>query len=236
MSPEVVAICLTADRQELTERAVRCFEMQTYSDAWMLVYDTGRVPFSWTGSRGHRVLVMHHEGGRGATIGELRNLANQAARRPEKSQIFLHWDSDDWYHPEHVEHLVAALQQEREPRLGAVGYNQACFWRRSDSTAWRYTHASVAYAIGASLCYWASCWDQHRFESTSAGEDTRWLRSVRSQGLRGFDAYRNEPLMIAELHGGNTSSHRALEKTPLPEEFQRVPEWDERVKRILETA
>jgi hypothetical protein len=234
---DVIAISLTADRQELTERAVQCFERQSYRDAFLLVYDTGRVPFEYSCGSDRRVIIMRQgvPEMRQETVGELRNFANAAVRGTwGSSKIFLHWDSDDWYHPQHIATLVKELQ--RRPGVGAVGYREACFWDSAQHQAWRYTHSSEAYCIGASLCYWASCWEQRRFDSVNSGEDTRWLRGVRSVGLSGFDSGSGDPLIVAQLHSGNTSSHQAFSKRHDPKDtsWQRAAELDARVQQLLE--
>ncbi len=232
-----VAICLTADRQELTERAVRCFRKQTYP-ARMLIYDTGREPFKLPAGENGNIRLVRNAERNGAKIGELRNDANYLARTSE-SQIYLHWDSDDWYDPEHIETLTVALQQRRGLAFGCVGYREALFYQRETREAWKYTHPSESYVIGASMCYWASCWDQRPFEATAnnTGEDLRWIRHIKTLGREGYVWPTLRPLMVVELHGGNTSSHLAFKHagTPHDENWKRATDWDETARTRMES-
>ncbi|MGH7485756.1 MAG: hypothetical protein ACREMY_09170, partial [bacterium] len=78
MTP-VVAVCLTADRQELTERAVRCSRRDLYDNARMLVYDTGKEAFLFDEQAfAEQAITVFRplDLPTTATIGQLRNEAN----------------------------------------------------------------------------------------------------------------------------------------------------------------
>ena len=233
---QVTAICLTADRQAYTERAIRCFLRQTYRSARLLVYDSGRVPFvvptaadASCACLRARAWVSHEDGG--ATIGQLRNAANAIAY--SQGGIFLHWDSDDWHSPVRIERQVEQLLKNRH--LGAVGYREALFYNRAQRDAWIYRNEVEKYCIGASLCYWSSCWERQPFEHTNKGEDSRWLRGVASQGFTGFE-WGFDPLLIAELHAGNTSSHEAFAQPNGGNVFVRAKAWDQAVRVLMEES
>jgi len=125
--PLVCCVCLTADRQELTERAVRCFEAQTYQKKWLLIYDTGREELTLDGigatlqDAARRVSIVREAGGR--SIGALRNAANALVMHCD---IIAHFDSDDHSHPNRITEQVALL---KASGADAVGYHEMLFWR-----------------------------------------------------------------------------------------------------------
>ena len=227
--PHVTAVMLTtADRAGMAARAVRCFESQTYPEKDLLVFPTDHL--------------------RGTTTGELRNLANAQAR----GDIIVHWDDDDWSHPQRIEEqvacmrwagaaarlwclAVAAMLQSRG--ADAVGYREMLFWdTRGPGEAWLYSNRDPAYCICASLCYWRAAWERHPFVARMIGEagnatesDPRsWLVELRTLGVTSLA----EPRMIATIHGHNTSDSYSPDRMR-SREWRRVPEWDDYCSGIL---
>ena len=187
--PSVCAIMLaTPGREAMRKQAQRAFEAQTYSNASIL-----------TVASGHR-----------STVGELRNYANALT----KAEIIVHWDDDDWSHPNRIGEQVTLL---RASGADCVGYNEMLFWRgvepgavcscgchhdpthawaasectRCDKSgmqitgeAWLYRNENPAYALGTSLCYWRRAWQAIPFPAIDHGEDTEWLSRVFPEGHR----------------------------------------------------
>lgn len=232
--PTVACVMLANGRQEMVNRAVRCFNGQTYDNRYLLTWE----------NRGEK------------SIGELRNMANTAAGcGVNEADIICHWDSDDWSHPNRIAEQVALLQSSGAE---CVGYNEMLFWvgadqahfvgctpagvscacgeryARSggwcpkchaappDAEAWLYRAAVPNYAIGTSMCYWRSAWDKYPFPDRSEGcDDLDWFNrrvKIASDSSVGFIEVR----MIASIHGGNTCA----KIDPKAREWQRVPEWD----------
>lgn len=236
--PLVGCILLTADRIEMTARAVRCFEAQTYKKKALFILDTGSIPVPLT-RRQTGIYLPHVK----ESIGELRNRANDMAVSYIKPDLFAHWDSDDWSHPQRLAEQVALI--ESDPTLDAVGYSDMLFWDqtkcmievdpskrgpdgegalgtvKSVGEAWLYTSTS-SYLLGTSLLYRRAAWERKPFEHVSQGEDRRWLAGVRTKGVRSTNTELYNPRMIASIHGSNTSSRI----DPASENFKRVPEWD----------
>jgi hypothetical protein len=132
---------LANGRPEMVARAVKSFLAQSFHGARLLVFETGPVPIvrdpswsvDWATNYGHV-----------ASIGALRNAANTCVG----ADILLHWDSDDWSHPNRIAEQVALLQSGRpicgcrvglkitgrcphgnEVGAECVGYNEMLFWR-----------------------------------------------------------------------------------------------------------
>ena len=146
---------LTADRPEYARRAVAAFTAQTYPLKRLIIWETTVDPncgfgrshgYVWDGTDGmgcawisvyHRCLTLSESiigsSGRviyrakdvpGAPIGTLRNLANERSN----TDILIHWDDDDYSHPNRIAEQVALLQSSG---ADVVGYREMLFWRES---------------------------------------------------------------------------------------------------------
>ena len=265
---------LANGREAMVRRAVRAWLSQSYPEShrMLLILDTGSQSLVTAAdaeaNAGRGLVHVPRYSLNGQTIGALRNDAN----RRTNAEIILHWDSDDWSHPNRIAEQVARLEASGKE---AVGYRDMLFWNTTmvnnpahmstealqsgaiaeiKQEAWLYTNRVPTYCLGTSLCYWRKTWLERPFENTSAGEDTIWLREVKSEGAsscptgemkRNFDAITaklhpdafplpehlrlREPRMIASIHGGNT--YAKIE--PRAEEWRRVPEWDDHCREIM---
>jgi Glycosyl transferase family 2 len=251
-SPSVCAVMLTKDRPEMARRAVECFQMQTYTEKRLLIYNCntpieyGHVPgvVELPAIPGDLIEVLH--GQTSETIGQLRNNANAHADYP----ILIHWDDDDWSHPRRIEEQVALLQSSG---ADTVGYRQLLFWRGPSGPhdvgpmertmpavpgeAWLYTNHDRKYACGTSLCYWRRTWEAHPFPALptakgGSGEDTVWLRELNCVGISAnpIDGhppmhFNEQPRMIARIHPGNTQYYGA-DLLRDSSSWKRFPEFD----------
>lgn len=216
---------LTRDRPAMARQAVACFRAQTYPAKRLLVVDSGRELYPGIEDESSGVCWEPcHEG---FTIGELRNTAvNFLTEFP----IIVHWDDDDWSHPNRIAEQVALLQWSG---ADVVGYREMLFARQvfspitdapTDSEAWLYNNPNPGYALGTSLCYWRETWERKPFEATSRGEDLKFCLGLKVAGVPsiGTDGV---PRMIARIHSANTSTAYTSRKMVAPE-WRRVPEWD----------
>lgn len=254
-NPTVCAVMLTKDRPAMARRAVECFDAQTYPEKRLLVVNTGECPL-FKESPGVEYVEPCFIGADALSIGELRNLGTRYASdnytpswtRPE---IFIHWDDDDWSHPNRITEQVALLQASG---ADAVGYNELLFWRTrimiddrampdSYGEAWLYTNRNQYYAVGTSLCYWRKTWERKPFADLPRpeewkGEDKRWIDGLNVTTDSGMGpaprTYREPPRLIARIHSGNTMAYDIegqMEKGS--QEWRRVPEWDAYCKGVF---
>ncbi len=230
MTPRVCAICLTSDRQEYTDRVVKCFLSQTYTNSELLIFDTGADPYDLprlSSADSKRIMVAEMLLHRGDTIGDLRNSACHLARFTD---ILMTWDSDDWSAPTRIEHQVNQLVS---GQYQIVGFNQMLFNRSGE--AWQFENWHPDGLLGTSLAYWRSVWRERPFKSTSAGEEHGFLIGRRKYGEPAFiqvAAGKSQPLMIGEIHAGNTSDgYRNIET--LGTHWKREPGWDQAVKDLI---
>ncbi len=131
----VCAILLTADRPELTRKAVACFKMQTASceragiKPRLLILDTSECAPDELLDKDANVLHVYRKYPF-PTVGQLRNVAIATARDEwspgEGPDILIHWDSDDHSHPSRISEQVALLQSSG---ADCVGFSDLLFWR-----------------------------------------------------------------------------------------------------------
>lgn len=238
--PIVCAVCLTADRPEMTRQAVECFRSQTYVHKRLLVLDSGitKIGFDLTDPmRGEWYLQCPESLGVRLTIGGLRNAANDVQVFGGKSDIICHFDSDDWSHPNRITEQVELLQSSG---ADCVGYNEMLFWREIPRSvmlrkgeAWLYRNNNQAWALGTSLMYWRKAWEKHPFPAISHGEDTEWLKGVKCLSVKSF-LDDTSPRMVARIHSGNAGNN-AYNRADMKEHsmrtlnqrtWERVPGWD----------
>jgi glycosyltransferase involved in cell wall biosynthesis len=257
MNPTVCAILLTADRPEMTKRTIRCFVAQTYKNKRLLIYDSSKRVSENYSYGFNDMSVLHHLVPPGRTIGALRNEANNAACEldvPYKPDIIVHFDSDDWSHPNRINEQVALLQASG---ADCVGYNEMLFWRicprcrgfddycadvapcetchMKGGEAWLYSLPRSNYALGTSLAYKRSLWERKPFEDTSSGEDLRFITGVNIVSVSSLHQD-GEPRMVASIHGGNTHC-KISDQSNEPEhlrQWHRRSDWDCKLRAIMQ--
>lgn len=249
VNPTVCAVMLTANRPEMAKRAVECFRAQTYVNKRMVILDArdndSHPADGWGTSDDGREITLFSAPRLGLrkelTIGQLRQVVNLGAQRID-AKIIIHWDDDDYSHPNRIAEQVAFLQQ---TGADAVGYSQMLFWRENTAPhhlaeepdtwtgdqAWLYTQNRPGYCLGTSFCYWREAWERRPFEHTSQGEDIAWLNGVKSMSQSSVSFYKLDPLMVARIHAGNTSTaYREMNRV----EWERAPGWDSYCRSVME--
>ena len=236
-APTVAAVMLANGRPEMVSRAIKSFLAQTYENKRLLIWDSspGLTCCDQLDHNG----VVHVPAMDGGSIGCLRNEANSFWT---EYPIIVHWDSDDWSHPNRIAEQVALLQASGAE---CVGYNEMLFWDACAAVevdlsteaaidigeAWLYRAAVPNYAVGTSMAYWRDTWKRNQFPDLSEGcDDLEWfnrgvkIESVSAAGIRttGVEIMVAQPTMIASIHGGNTCAKIDATKR----EWLRVPEWD----------
>ena len=217
MQPSVAAILLTANRPEMTARAVKSFESQTYENKRLLVYNTGYAPTNMSVTS--EMFECWNPPGpiTPKTIGSLRNAANGLFATTESylPDILIHFDSDDVSHATRIAEQVDLLQSSG---ADVCGYNEVLFWRESilsgddleyftPGEAWLYTDRSTNRAIGSSLCYRRAFWENHPFaDGPKPGVTSEYWNFIRAGKTVAVSSIKDgEPRLIARIHGGNAN-------------------------------
>ncbi|HEV8189449.1 MAG TPA: glycosyltransferase family A protein [Pyrinomonadaceae bacterium] len=170
-------------------KAIESFLTQTYRSSLLLILSDGQdvrdvVPDD------PRIQLIHLAETR--NIGEKRNYGCERAR----GEVICHWDDDDWSAPARVADQVARLSE----KCSVTGYHSMRF---TDGTHWWLYQGTHDYALGTSLCYLRSWWQQHPFEARQVGEDNYFVAAARrAKQLVSVDA---GELMHATIHSNNTS-------------------------------
>jgi len=110
--------------------------------------------------------------------------------------------------------------------------------------AWEYDYlryggsGPMPHVLGSSLVYWRDTWKAAPFvENLSQGEDSRFCKAVEVHAVNGVGLLGvDEPMLIAEVHGGNTSSAYGVFDRHQPHvnpEWRRAPEWDDYCRERL---
>lgn len=200
---------LTADRPEMTRRAIEEWRLQTYKRKCLVVLDSGREHLKLKSKFPLIYIAVQHDPQ--MTVGELRNIANNLL----EVELIAHLDSDDWSHPERLSEQVERLAGSKIP-YDAVGYHDMLFWSTVPETAgaWYYSSASPDFALGGSLLYWRKTWAKKPFhhgpvvtEAKPRSEDTIWIRGLRIRGASMFgQGEYYDPRMICRKHDRNTAA------------------------------
>ena len=224
--PLVCAVMLVDGRPEMVRRAVASFHAQTYPRKRLMGLDTGAEPQRGIEETERNVFRISAPQFRGQTIGQLRNEANKWASWSSAREVMVHWDSDDWSHPNRIEEQVNLLQC---TDAQAVGYSDMLFWHQTLKQAWVYDNQTPGYCLGTSLCYYRHTWEKKPFEHTSQGEDARWCMGLKTFSVSSMT---DEPRMICSIHDSNTSNGYT-EKTRHRPEWYRVPGEDEHCRKVM---
>lgn len=188
----------TRGREGWARDAVRMFQEQTYPNKEIVIVDDLMQRSFITGIQGPNVIYMTAPR---LTVGEKRNLAISRA----SGAIVMHWDSDDKYRADRMEHQVNLLI---EKGVDLVGYNSMEFEDADRGGRWIY-RASPGYPIGVSQTYWRDAWEAAPFERIQVGEDDAFKNGKR---VFSCDA---EGRIVARIHHGNTSDKRVeIPKNP----------------------
>ena len=241
---------LTRDRPEMAKRAVASFRAQTYGNKLLLIYDTSTVeisdnfPEDWYEDDLIQLAESNSKNHHGSdkSIGYLRNRACACACAAHAPNVFIHWDDDDYSHPNRISEQVALLQSSG---ADCVGYRDMLFWRQTDRRsrlgphanvheAWLFTGPFQRYVLGTSLCYWRKTWERRPFLNENQGVEEKWCVDLAVASTSCFPHEQDrgqsfDPRMIASIHGGNTSTGYDLEKHVAmgSQQWKRASEWDD---------
>lgn len=208
--PSVCCVCLTADRQQMTDRAVRSFLAQDYPNKLLMILDSGREPFKFDST--DVACSVWCPDYCGWSIGKLRNAANWMAVDRYGVRVLVHLDSDDLSAPTRISDQVKLLVESAKQ---AVGYREMLFWDSTshircagcgargrsgaikcdycpseafeiiEGLAWLYRNTDPHYALATSLCYWRRTWEAKPFPDQMVGSERAWLKGLDTLSVPG---------------------------------------------------
>jgi glycosyltransferase involved in cell wall biosynthesis len=185
---KVSCICPTRNRRAFLPAAIECFLSQDWPDRELVICDDG-VSAADLIPADDRIRYFHSRQRR--SVGQKRNIACSRA----EGSIICHWDDDDWYSLGRITDQVNRLMASGAP---VAGYNEIVFASDELQRAWRYLGEPL-YAVGTSLCYLHSYWEQHPFPDLERGEDNAFVKTAPRISVADGTGQ-----IVARLHGGNT--------------------------------
>lgn len=208
--PFVTAICPTRNRRAWLPKAIKCFQAQTFpSKELLIVADGEQVADLIPADHRIRLIVLRTP----LSLGLKRNFCCEQAL----GDVIVHFDDDDWSHPNRITEQVEALKGAAR----VVGYYSMYFDGPGDEV-WHYG-LHEQYALGTSLAYWKTWWRDHPFPDETVGEDKSFLNLA----LPVLKAFSGDARMVATSHPANTSQRRPkgkkqwrlADRAALPKEY-----------------
>lgn len=212
----------TRGRQQWAEQAIYSFMLQTYPNKELIIVDDSNDP-SFTAVP-ESDWPIQYSVSPSRSIAEKRNMACGFA----SGDIICHWDSDDWSDPDRLAYQVTLIEGSRK---SVAGFCSLLFHVEQTGQAFKYVNQPNVFALGTSLCYLKSFWEQHPFRPDpnalpNVGEDSQFVKAALHQGeLISVDG---GSLMVARIHSSNTSpkhldgaqtSYRPVSREALPKGF-----------------
>jgi hypothetical protein len=97
--------------------------------------------------------------------------------------------------------------------LPVTGYHSLLFWDERNALGYRWT-GPAGYACGASMCYRRGFWTAHKFPDISVAEDNAMVLEAQKYG--GIATAEGRQMLIARVHGANTSSAQRIGQNNWP--------------------
>lgn len=193
----------TRGRQEWAAQAVECFLSQDYPSKRLIIVDDAEDPSFPGGFPSDIRYRSIYYTARPVTIrNNIPEKLNMCAEIAVGSDILMRFDSDDWSAPTRMSEQVKRLEQTGQQ---VTGYRSMLFHEPSTGLAWRYqANPKLIYALGSSLAFTYAHWKQHRWpENKPIGSDNYYVRLAKELGQ--MDCCEGGQMMVARIHGGNTS-------------------------------
>lgn len=195
----VAGIMPTRGRNVWSAIALNSFLSQTYPAKHLIILDDADDPSFREVLFPSNVAYLRID--KRLSIPEKRNMCCQVAA----GDIIMHVDSDDWSDPGRMAAQVHLLE---ESGKAVAGFHSLLFHMEPSGQVFKYVNDS-SYALGTSLCYRKSFWQQHPFRpgdpNPNVGEDNQFVKEARQAGeLVSVDA---GSMMVARIHGDSTSPH-----------------------------
>lgn len=192
MKPIVSCVMATKNRPEFLRQAIHYYQSQTLAESELIVLDdsdTANCPVTITDNR-----VRYFRVSERTTVGAKLNMGIERAA----SDLIQKIDDDDYYRPDFLATMVAALRAHRGS-AGAAGVESFLVWIQQTNEL---RQAPPRWFAGGTLCFHKKWWNTHPFPCWDEAEDAGFLRKVRWRA----------PVAVPEIyvlvrHGANTWQH-----------------------------
>jgi glycosyltransferase involved in cell wall biosynthesis len=151
----------SGDRPQFLARAIRCFQRQRYASRELIVVDDGEQPAQALIPQDPRIRYLRLT--QRTALGEKLNLAIEQAAGALVQKL----DDDDWYAPDFLGRMVAALRG-RDPTTAMAALD--CFLVLIAHSG-HLTFSGHGWFAGNSLCFHRRLWEKTRFRAVGRAED-----------------------------------------------------------------
>jgi len=219
--PFVSCLMVTRNRASLARRAVACFANQTWPHRELVIVDDGdqdyRPMLAEFDDLGLDIRYIRRRSAPGVRLGDLRNTSLDLAA----ADWCIQWDDDEWYHPERIATQMSAVAGHTAVLLRWT--LMAIEGGRHDGLAFR---ADAGIATPGTVLHRR---DAARYPSLARGEDSVFLREIRSAGSVKVLGREASHLFVRCFHGANTwdEQHflRRLHRRPIDWPSYAVARW-----------
>lgn len=185
----VSCVMATGDRPGFLSQAIKYFQRQTYDNKELIIVDDGDCSSADLVPDDDRIRYLRLEAR--THLGKKLNLGIESAAGP----IIQKLDDDDYYHPEFLATMVAALLPHRE--TGAIaGLN--CFLVLLAETG-ELKFSGNGWCAGPSICFFRELWRKKPFRDLPRAVDYWFLEDHRVPRVK----VANPELLILIRHGGD---------------------------------
>jgi glycosyltransferase involved in cell wall biosynthesis len=200
-APTVSVICPTYNRPAMHEKLYDVFRKQDYpaKDLWILD-DTRAASTFFSNVKDPDVHYVHRP--QKQTIGAKRNKLIALSG----GALIAHFDDDDWYAPNYLSSMVAALINKDADfvKLGSWQEFRQADGHRRLYDAQRQRHANM-WGWGFSYMYRRYVATLVRFPNLNNGEDYAFVQALHAQGLKTVQVDGGSAWIEHLLHGKNVS-------------------------------
>ena len=201
--PLISCICITKNRTTLLQRAIKCFEIQSYPNKEMIIVfesDNIEAKEMLMGFNNKSIKAFEVSISPKKTLGELRNLAIEAS----EGSFFCQWDDDDWYSTERLLTQYLAISQNRK-ECGMLLY-----WIMYDCVNKQAYLSPLRLWEGSILCRKSLINHNFCYGNLSKGEDTILLKKL--IGNNCIFPIIQPNIYIYTFHGKNTWDYNHFNK------------------------
>jgi len=210
--PSVSCICITRNRRLFLRQAVTYFNrnQSNYPGKMQFVFVNGgegnwNFPV-WPFNERLGISRYEHRPDLVGQGGKARNRACDIA----SNDVIIHWDDDDWQHPERITRQVKTLLTSPGDGLARTHnyywYHMAERWACMSKT-WQASGevGRLENTVGATFAYWKDTWKKTPFrENVGMAEDIAFQVDLRERGCPMLDA-RDPELLVYMRHNQNAS-------------------------------
>jgi glycosyltransferase involved in cell wall biosynthesis len=199
-TPLISCIMPTFKRRLFLPQAITYFRRQTYPNTELVIVDDGPdMPADLIPSddRIHYIRLDKQ-----VTVGHKRNIAVQRSN----GEFIAHWDDDDWYSPDRLQHQIQAMQTGGDQ---VCGFDTGIFFDVFENTYWSCSpelHARMFFADvnGRSILYAKRLWEKlARYPDMALAEDAHFLRNLSKRNVK-ITKLENDEKLIYIRHRNNT--------------------------------